>query len=1101
VHETRQRNAELALINGVQEAIAGELDSEAIYEAVGSKIQEVFDAQTMMIIMVDEASGNAVVPYAIERGVRQEWEPMVPSGFTKLVLETREPLLINEDVAGEVEREGYQVRIVGEPPKAVLFVPLVSGGKATGVVSLQNVDHENAFSESDRQLLTTLAGSLSVALENARLVNETRQRVGELATVNSVGQALSSELELDGLIELVGERVRETFDADIAYVALHDEADGKIEFVYYWESGERRPEPALDYGEGLTSKILASREPLLLNRREQLAKQESVGTPSLSYLGVPILVGSKAIGAISVQSIEEEGRFGEADSRLLSTIAANVGIAMQNARLFTEVEHQRAYLESLVSITPAAVVVIDTNEVVTEWNPAAAELFGYSAEEAVGRQVDELVFGSSRFDSDDGQEITREAMATGRAQRITQRRRRDGTLVDVELMLVPLTVDGSHVGFLCVYHDVTELQRARQEAEAATQAKSAFLATMSHEIRTPMNAVIGMTDLLLGTELTGEQREFAEVVHTSGDALLHVIDDILDYSKIEAGKLDLEQAPFNLRDCVEGALDIVAPRAWEKELELGCLIDDAAPAGIVGDEARLRQVLLNLLSNAVKFTERGEVMVFVNAEESGSGSHRIELSVRDTGIGIPPGGLAGLFTSFSQVDASTTRRFGGTGLGLAISKRLVELMGGDITVESEPGEGSTFRLSLPVAEVDVPAKIALDDGVRILTGKRILIVDDNATNREIVTRHALSWEMEPVAVERPADALELVAKGEPFDVAVLDMMMPDMDGLALAGEIRQHRSESELPLLLLTSLGRLAQLPKGVFSAQLSKPLKASQLYNTLLQLLTSGTSDQEGAAEAATDGKHARSALRILLAEDNAMNQKVALRLLERLGYAAEIANNGLEAIEALERKPYDVVLMDVQMPELDGLDATRRIVERWPVEIRPHIIAMTANALPEDREACFAAGMNDYVAKPIRAEELAAALKRARPLGTDDGRESGDVKLDDSALGNLRDLGGDDFLREVIDAFLGDAPELLATLRRSLDEQRAEELRRAAHTLKSNGATLGADGFAELCRTLEQRAKSGELDGAAELVDRIEAEYRPLEEALAALRAGTTS
>jgi CheY-like chemotaxis protein/HPt (histidine-containing phosphotransfer) domain-containing protein len=585
--------------------------------------------------------------------------------------------------------------------------------------------------------------------------------------------------------------------------------------------------------------------------------------------------------------------------------------------------------------------------------------------------------------------------------------------------------------------------------------------------------------------------------------LLHVIDDILDYSKIEAGKLDLEHAPFNLRDAVEGALDIVAPRAWEKELELGCLIDDSAPAGIVGDEARLRQVLLNLLSNAVKFTERGEVMVLVHAEEMKSGSHRIELAVRDTGIGIPPDRMDRLFTSFSQVDASTTRRFGGTGLGLAISKRLIELMGGDISVESEQGEGSTFRISLPAAAADVPAKIPLDDGLPQLAGKRILIVDDNETNREIVTRHAQSWGMEPVAVELPAAALEIVARGEPFDIAVLDMMMPEMDGLALAGEIRQHRSESELPLLLLTSLGRLAQLPKGVFSAQLAKPLKASQLYNTLLNLLTSGRAEEE-TAEAATDGKHVRSALRILLAEDNAMNQKVALRLLERLGYGADIANNGLQALEALEQKPYDVVLMDVQMPELDGLDATRRIVERWPAETRPHIIAMTANALPEDREACFAAGMNDYVAKPIRAEELAAALKRARPLSTngDAGSDTVEfVSLDDDALKNLRDLGGDDFLGEVIDAFLADAPGLLATLRRSLDDGNREELRRVAHTLKSNGSTLGAEGFAELCRTLEQSAKTGELDGASELVERIDAEYRPLEEALSALRAGSAS
>jgi PAS domain S-box-containing protein len=1098
VHETRQRNAELALITSVQEAIAGELDPQAIYDAVGDRIRDVFDAQVVSIATLDEASGLVHYPYLIERDERLQAEPRPLAGFAKHVLETREPLRITENLDAESERYGSQV-VAGERPKSVLFVPLVAGGKAAGVISLQNIDREHAFGEADQQLLTTVAGSVSVALENARLVSETRQRVGELGTVNSVGQALSSQLDLEGLIELVGERVRETFDADIAYVALHDEDAGRIDFAYYFESGERRPEAPMEYGEGLTSEILRSREPLLLNRREQLQAQATLGTPSLSYLGVPILAGSRAIGVISVQSIEEEGRFGEADARLLGTIAANVGVAIQNARLFTEVERQRQYLESLVSISPAAVVVMDTDERVTEWNPAAAELFGYSAEEAVGRPVDELVFGSSRFDTEDGREITREALTTGRAQRITRRRRRDGSLVDVELMLAPLTVEGSHAGLLAIYHDVTELQRARQEAEAATQAKSAFLATMSHEIRTPMNAVIGMTDLLLGTELTGEQREFAEVVHTSGDALLHVIDDILDYSKIEAGKLDLERQPFNLRDCVEGALDIVAPRAWEKELELGCLIDEEAPVGIVGDEARLRQVLLNLLSNAVKFTERGEVVVLVECEEGAGGEYRLELAVRDTGIGIPPDRTDRLFTSFSQVDASTTRRFGGTGLGLAISKRLVELMGGTISVESEPGKGSTFRISLPAAGADVPTKISLDDGLPHLAGKRILVVDDNATNREIVTRHARSWGMEPVSVEGPAAALELIEQGEPFDVAVLDMMMPDMDGLALAGEIRQHRSESELPLLLLTSLGRLPELQSGgVFSAQLSKPLKASQLYNTLLQLLTAGRIGEE-AVESMTDGKRARFALRILLAEDNAMNQKVALRLLEQLGYRADVAATGLEAIAALERQPYDVVLMDVQMPELDGLDATRRICERWPEETRPHIIAMTANALPEDREACFAAGMNDYVAKPIRAEELVAALKRAKPLANGDGDADrvDFVSLDDGALASLRDLGGDDFLGEVIGAFLADAPGLVATLHRSLDEGSAEELRRAAHTLKSNGATLGAAGFAELCRDLEQRAKTGELDGAAELVDRIEQEYGPLEKALSALGA----
>jgi CheY-like chemotaxis protein/HPt (histidine-containing phosphotransfer) domain-containing protein len=577
-----------------------------------------------------------------------------------------------------------------------------------------------------------------------------------------------------------------------------------------------------------------------------------------------------------------------------------------------------------------------------------------------------------------------------------------------------------------------------------------------------------------------------------------VIDDILDYSKIEAGKLELVREPFNLRECVEGALDIIAPRAWEKEIELGCLIDEDAPAGIVGDEARLRQVLLNLLSNAVKFTDKGEIVVVASAEPTRAGFYLLELAVRDTGIGIRRDRMDRLFTSFSQVDASTTRRFGGTGLGLAISKRLVELMGGAISVESEEGKGSTFHITLTVRGADVPTRISLDDALPHLAGKRLLVVDDNATNREIVTRHARSWGMESVAVEFPSEALSLIAAGEQFDVAVLDMMMPDMDGITLAREIRRHRSESELPLLLLTSLGRLPQARSaGEFSAQLSKPLKASQLYNALLNLVAAGAATEQ-ATEVATDGKPATASLRILLAEDNAMNQKVALRLLERLGYGADVASNGVEALEALERQRYDVVLMDVQMPELDGLDASRQICERWPPETRPRIIAMTANAMREDREACFAAGMDDYLAKPIRADELAEALRRAKPFRRKDDviPNEPDISFDAAALENLRELGGDDFLAEVIDTFLMDAPPFLATLRRSLDEKDASELRRAAHTLKSNGSTLGAEGFSDLCRELEQRAKSGRFEGASELVDRIEQEYEPLQEALASLR-----
>jgi PAS domain S-box-containing protein len=1235
IEETRRRNAELALINSVQEALAGELELQAIYDVVGDQLRDGFDAQVVDIAVYDEAAGVMRFPYAIERGVRFPDEPIALIGFRRHVMETREALVINEDMEGAARRYGNPPVLSGEAARSGVWMPLAVGEKATGVISLQNLDREHAFTESDQQLLATLARSLSVALENARLVHETQQRVAELATVNSVGQALAAQLELDALIELVGERVRETFDVDIVYVALHDEPSGRIDFAYYSEHGERRDEPPLQYGQGLTSRILESREPLVLNRSEDYEELTTprLGTPSRSYLGVPILVGDTAIGAISVQNTREEGRFGEADAGLLATIAASVGVAIQNARLFeaqrdaerqyrqlveelplavykdlpdesatseyisprveaifgypreawmdpeffasvlhpedrdhtiaahaaalarnddrwsleyrviaadgrtvwvrddgwivkdehgtptyvqgfmidvtdqalahSEVRRQKQYFESLVAISPVAIVVMDADERVTGWNPAAAELFGYSPEEAIGRSIDELVLRRERLS--EGRDVTREALETGRARRITRRSRKDGELVDVQMMLVPLRVDGEHVGFYAIYHDITELQRARQEAEAATQAKSAFLATMSHEIRTPMNAVIGMTDLLLGTELAPEQRDFAEVVRSSGEALLHVIDDILDYSKIEAGKLELEREPFDLRQCVEEALDIVAPRASQKDIELACLIDEDAPTGIVGDAARLRQVLLNLLSNAIKFTEEGEVVVHVDAESAGAGSHRLRLAVRDTGIGIPPDRMDRLFASFSQVDASTTRRYGGTGLGLAISKRLVELMDGTMWVESEEGKGSTFHIEVTADEAKVAPRIAEPGDLPRLGGKRVLVVDDNATNREIVTRQTRAWGMQPVAVERPSEALALIAAGEHFDVAVLDMLMSEMDGLALAREIRRHRDARDLPLVLLTSLGRLPQARSaGEFAVQLAKPLKASQLYDALLGILADQSGQPHLAEPVLDGGKPATSSLRILLAEDNAMNQKVALLLLERLGYRADVASNGLEALEALERQPYDVVLMDVQMPELDGLDASRRICERWPAEVRPRIIAMTANAMLEDREACFAAGMDDYVAKPIRPDDLAEALRRAGPpRGTGEARSAnGGGVLEMAAVDTLRELlGGDEFLAEVIDAFFADAPNLLATLRRSVEQGDVDDLRRTAHTLKSNSETFGAEGFSELCRELEESAKDGELTGAAELAARVEAEYAGLQAALAALRAGAPS
>jgi len=783
-------------------------------------------------------------------------------------------------------------------------------------------------------------------------------------------------------------------------------------------------------------------------------------------------------------------------------------------------ESKNKLLATIVEQSSEAIWTKDLAGVITSWNSGAAAMFGYPPSEAMGRAL------NVAESTPEEEESRRRRLVAGEKFSYDARAMtRSSTSIDIQVAVAPLLDDANRcIGSIAVARDVTQHKRseealrlAREAAEAASQAKSSFLARMSHEIRTPMNGVLGMTELLLETGLTSTQRKYAETVQRSGQNLLGIINDLLDFSKIEAGKLELENVEMDLRRTIEDVVDLLAERAHSKGLELACSIPANLVTHVRGDPLRLGQVLTNLVGNAIKFTEQGSVVIRVSSVEETAKHVSMRFEVSDTGAGISLEAQTRIFDEFSQADGSTTRKHGGSGLGLAISKQLVGMMGGSIHVESALGAGSTFSFTSRFEKQETQAQEdSRSAPMGMLTGVRALIVESTAINRGILHSQMSNWGMTNRVAATPEQAVDLLsqaaARGAPYDIAIIDLGLPGMDALELARTIRIRAEIAKVRLVMLTRRQvDIRNAREAGIDACLAKPVRQTVLYECLVNVMA-GQSQEPAATPVAREPASAAPAKirgNILLVEDNLINQQVALGILQIQGYNVTVVNNGREALDAHSQGDFDLILMDCHMPEMDGFEATREIRgrERTFTGKRVPIVALTANAMAQDREECLNAGMDDHLSKPFSMQTLQDMLDRWMPAAASaparaaqpaprPHAKAGEV-LDRQVLEQLskvRTNGKPELLARVINLYLAESPKLVQKLKQAAGASDARAIARSAHSLKSSSANVGAKVLSGYCADVEASARRADTEEARKIVAKIEAEHGSVQSALSA-------